>query len=297
MIMKKRMLFTLFLFGSLSVAAQENPIFRNAKWDSIAVFMRERIEANKPAYNADSIRAILEEAPFFSLYKDNYFIGGIPIGSKIQAANSNVKFQLSVSQKLTRSVLPFDTYLFIQFTQKTIWNVLEESLPMHDMNFNPGIGLGHLIIHKNKYIGHAYLLVEHESNGKDNESSRSWNRIALGANLLASKNTEVRMKAWVPIVDGENNRDITRYAGLAQFTWSYYLPNRRLNAALITTWRSHSFNFNTQWELSYKFGNNNNQYLFLQYYNGYGENLLDYNIYHSVLRFGFVIKPEGITFF
>ena len=32
------------------------------------------------SYNADSIRAILDKSPYFTLFKDNYFIGGIPLG-------------------------------------------------------------------------------------------------------------------------------------------------------------------------------------------------------------------------
>lgn len=136
------------------------------------------------SYNADSIRAILDKSPYFTLFKDNYFIGGIPIGNKPTARNSDVKFQLSIAQRLTKSKLPFDTYLFLQYTQKAFWNVFQESLPMCDLNFNPGIGLGHLIVHKNKYIGKGYLMVEHESNGKDSIFSRSWNKITLAAAVL-----------------------------------------------------------------------------------------------------------------
>ena len=45
-------------------------------------------------------------------------------------------------------------------------------------------------------------------------------------------------------------------------------------------------------ELNYRVFKNENQYLFLQYYNGYGEGLLDYNEHHSALRLGIVIKPK-----
>ena len=53
----------------------------------------------------------------FTLFKDNYFIGGIPIGNKPTARNSDVKFQLSIAQRLTKSKLPFDTYLFLQYAK------------------------------------------------------------------------------------------------------------------------------------------------------------------------------------
>jgi len=34
-----------------------------------------------------------------------------------------------------------------------------------------------------------------------------------------------------------------------------------------------------------------NEYLFVQFYNGYAENLLEYNRYVSMVRFGICIKP------
>lgn len=291
--MKKVFFCILFISECIVLTAQEKTEHKGVYIDSLIVTVRDRIAASIPVYNADSVRRVIESAPYFTLYKDNYFIGGTVIGDKITAANSNVKFQLSISQKLTRSKLPFDTYLFIQFTQKTIWNVLEESLPMHDMNFNPGIGLGHLIIHRNNYVGNAFLMLEHESNGKDGEASRSWNKVSLGCNLLLVRNLEMYFKTWIPIIDSENNRDILKYNGLAQVALNYRKPNNRFNAGMLATWRSRSFGFNTQWEVSYKINNNENQYMFLQYYNGYGENLLDYDKYQSVLRFGFVIKPQS----
>ena len=74
------------------------------------------------SYNADSIRAILDKSPYFTLFKDNYFIGGIPIGNKPTARNSDVKFQLSIAQRLTKSKLPFDTYLFCN-TRKRLFGM------------------------------------------------------------------------------------------------------------------------------------------------------------------------------
>ena len=211
----------------------------------------ERIVAN--AYNADSIRGILDKMPYFTLFKDNYFVGGTTLGHKPTAANSDVKFQLSIAQRLTKSKLPFDTYLFIQYTQKAFWNVFQESLPMKDLNFNPGIGLGHLIVYHNKYIGKGYLMLEHESNGKDSTASRSWNKVTFAVAITLSPNWEAQFKTWT--------------------------------------------SFNTQVELSYKFNNNENQYFFLQYYNGFGENLLEYNKFKSMIRIGFVIKPSDFSLY
>jgi len=265
--------------------------------DSLREYIKKEIEEIGPNYNADSVRRELESGPYFSLFKDNYFIGGMPIGQKITAASSNVKFQLSISHRLTKSRLPFDTYLFLTFSQKTIWNVLQESMPMLDLNFNPGIGLGHLIIYKNRYIGRGFLMIEHESNGKDGLTSRSWNKLSLGVYLMMSQHFDAQMKAWLPIIDSDNNRDIVRYNGIGHVGLTYHTADQRFVLGLLATWRPKSSGFNTQWDLSYKLDRKENQYFFVQYYNGYGEYLLNYNRFVSVLRVGFVIKPRDFSIY
>ena len=256
-----------------------------------------QIRNDVPRYNPDSVREELDKRPYFSLYKDNYFIGGTTIGSKPTNKNSDVKFQLSISQRLTKSKLPFDTYLFITYTQKAFWNVFQESLPMYDLNFNPGIGLSHLVIHRNRLIGQVSLLIEHESNGKDSTASRSWNKVTFAVAITLSPNWEAQFKTWIPIVDGENNKDLLKYNGIFQVAANYRTDNRRFNCGVILTKRKTWTSFNTQVELSYKFNNNENQYFFLQYYNGYGENLLEYNKFKSMIRIGFVIKPSDFSLY
>lgn len=268
--------------------------FAYLSWGQI---LEEKNEEVKVKYNADSVRAELDKMPYFTLFRDNYFSGGIPLGTKPTGHNSDVKFQLSISQRLTKSKLPFDSYLFIQYTQKAFWDVFRESLPMRDLNFNPGIGLGHLIIRHNKYIGKAYLMLEHESNGKDSIDSRSWNKITFSWALVLNDNWETQFKTWIPIIDGENNKDILKYNGIFQFAVNYRTCNKRLQIGALITQRKAWFGFNTQLELSYKFNKRENQFFFIQYYNGYGENLLEYNQYKNMLRVGFVIKPQDFSLY
>lgn len=244
-------------------------------------------------YNADSIRRELDNGPYFTLYKDNYFIAGTSIGTKPTNTNSDVKFQISIAQRLAKSTLPFNTYLYLFYSQKCMWNVFEESMPMRDLNFNPGIGLAKHLFVKDRYIGKVSLIVEHESNGRDGAESRSWNKISLAANILIDPNFMVHGKAWIPIVDGQNNKDILDYSGIYQMGMTLTSPNKRFGFALtLIKRRGWNLNYNSIWEVNYRLFKGENQYLFLQYYNGYGENLLDYNKFHSRLRLGIVIKPK-----
>ncbi|MDF9829082.1 phospholipase A [Parabacteroides sp. PF5-6] len=280
--------YSLMLFGLLCAAFVYGQDYKKQLSDHLSAIRY---------YNADSVRAELDKRPYFTLFRDNYFVGGVPLGKEPTTTNSDVKFQISISQRITKSQLPFDTYLFVQYTQKAFWNVFQKSMPMRDMNFNPGIGLGHLIVYKDNYIGKGYLMVEHESNGKDSIFSRSWNKVTLCASVMINQNWETQFRIWAPIVDSDNNRDLLKYAGIVQLGSTYRSNNRRFNASVLFTKRNSKMSFNTQVELSYKFNARENQYLFLQYYNGYAENLLEYNQYKNIIRLGFVIKPQDFSFF
>ncbi len=248
---------------------------------------------DQKAMRRDSVIRDFDSRPYFGLYKDNYFIFGPPVGQKITRHNTDVKFQISISQKLTRSTLPFGTYLYLFYTQKVFWNILEKSMPMTDLNFNPGIGLTKPIFQNNRFIGKVTLMLEHESNGRDSIQSRSWNRVALAANVMVTKNLMVHGKIWIPIVDGEHNRDIVKYCGFWQAGIQVLSDNRRFVGDLVVNKRGGwNLNANITLGLAYRIFKDENQYLYLQYYNGYGEGLLEFNKFHSQLRLGILIRPQ-----
>lgn len=243
--------------------------------------------------DGDSVRRAFDDAPYFGLYKDNYFIFGTAVGEKPTRQNSNVKFQLSIAQRLTRSTLPLGTYLYLFFSEKVFWNVLENSMPMTDLNFNPGVGLSKPLFVKNKFIGKVSFILEHESNGRDGVASRSWNKVSLAGSVMIDPTFYVHAKFWIPIVDGMYNKDILDYSGIYQIGSSFSLPNRRFGVSVnLVKRKGWKLNYNTTLELNYRIFKRDNQYLFIQYYNGYGEGLLAYKEFHSELRVGIVIKPR-----
>ncbi len=247
----------------------------------------------KPTYNVDSLRREYDKAPTFGLYKDNYFIFGTALNHRPNRENTNVKFQISIQMKLTRSTLPLDTYLYLYYSQKVFWNVLEKSMPMTDLNFNPGIGLAKPLFRDGRYLGRVYLQLEHESNGRDSIQSRSWNKISLGANIMIENNLTVHGRFWIPIVDGENNRDILKYKGLYQVGVQYRTNNNKWAFNIMfekrMTWK---LNYNIigdiQWYISKKF----DWCIYAQYFSGYGESLLYYNKYVNQLRVGIGFAPR-----
>lgn len=244
--------------------------------------------------DVDSLRrAFADQHYYFGLYKDNYFIFGPPIGKKPTGENTNIKFQISIAQKLTKNTLPWGTYLYLYYTQKVFWNVLQNSMPMTDINFNPGVGLAKPVFVKNRFVGRLTLQLEHESNGRDGDESRSWNKISIGGSVLVDPTFVVFGKYWIPIIDGVNNKDILKYCGIYQFGFQFQTTNRRWSASVTMVKRAswNLFNYNVIAEGAYRLSRRSNQYLFAQFYSGYGEGLLAYKQYHQQLRIGIVIKP------
>ena len=253
---------------------------------------------NKMGYTADSIREELDNRPYFSLYKDTYFVGGTVLGGTPTQFNSDVKFQISFQQRLTKSVLPWNTYLYLFYSQKAMWNVFERSLPFHDLNFNPGVGLSRFIILKGHLVGKATMMIEHESNGRDGTASRSWNKISWAGEAYISPFLMAHAKFWIPIIDGQYNKDILKYMGISQAGFqAKSLDDKWVLDMTLVKRQGWNLNFNTIVQLGYRINHNSNQFIMLQYYNGYGESMLDYNQYHSRIRFGLLIRPRFFSDF
>lgn len=246
-------------------------------------------------FDVDSIIHDFDNRPFFGIYKDNYFVLGTALNEKPTAFNSDVKFQISFRSRLTKSTLPFHSHIFLSYSQKAMWNIFEESLPFHDLNFNPGIGVQKLIFYKGKLVGNAIVMVEHESNGRDGEASRSWNKVSFSGSAIIDPRLMVHGKVWIPIVDGQQNKDILKYSGIFQAGAQFISSNKRWVADVTFVKRQGwNFNFNTIINVGFRIRKQDNQFLMLHFYDGYGENMLDYNKYHCRLRLGLLIRP---TFF
>lgn len=139
-------------------------------------------------------------------YRPSYFLFGRP----------DQKLQLSLKARVIDSV-----NLHVAYTQLMMWDLFRrKSAPFSDVNYNPEIFWRfHFETPGNdeevKWVDIGY---EHESNGRDESASRSWDRLyALfsAESLIGKSNTRLQwgLKAWFPIDRDRYNNDITRYRG------------------------------------------------------------------------------------
>lgn len=87
------------------------------------------------------------------------------------------------------------------------------------------------------------------------------------------------------------------YKGYGLLALNYQSKSDRLWVSLILNPTNKFNNVNTTVEINFKPGANVNQFLFLQYFSGYGENMLDYTHYLSMVRLGICIKPSIKNFY
>lgn len=258
--------------------------------DTTSLLTRNQIHTSE-----QEVIEVLDALPAFAVYRDMYFTTGVPLNEKITRKSADALFQLSIRQRLTKSYLPFNTFAYLTYTQKSFWDIYDSSAPFRDTNYNPGIGLGKYIIRNYQLKGAMFIQIEHESNGRDEEESRSWNYLSFSAKYFYNHRLTFGMKAWIPYVDGGENKDLIDYRGIAVLSTNYRSNDSKWWLTAELTPRKGWGNANTIITAAFRVSKNSNQYLYARFYNGKGESLLDYKKYCMNIRVGICIKPNFLS--
>ena len=213
----------------------------------------------------------------------------------LELDNVEAQFQLSIKVPLGVDLFNNKMDIFAAYTVRSFWQVYngDYSAPFRETNYEPEAWLQFRpdwtfwgIKNVANLIGFA-----HQSNGRNEPISRSWNRIF--ANFIFEKgNLAFSIKPWYRFSEDEeddNNPDITDYMGhfhiLAAYKWREHifsimsrnnLESGFSRGAVEATW---SFPL---WDYKYLKG-------YVQGFTGYGQSLIDYNSYESSIGIGFAI--------
>ena len=201
--------------------------------------------------------------------------------------NVEAKFQISFKSKVIQGMFFGRGDLWVGYTQKAHWQVYNKKLSraFRELNYEPEIIMNfplQIDFFKGK-LRTISLILNHQSNGKDIPTSRSWNRIILNIGY-EYQNWSVNFRPWYRVPDEEDeNPGITKFIGDGELEIGTTLGRHELYA--IT---SHSFT-------SFEKGNVQVNYVFpmhghlrghVQVFHGYGETLIDYNISQTTVGVG-----------
>ncbi|WDE08177.1 phospholipase A [Thalassomonas viridans] len=207
--------------------------------------------------------------------------------------HSEAKFQLSIKVPLNREDLLLEhDGLFFGFTLQSWWQVYSDNIskPFRETNYQPEVFyLAPLNWHPGGGNTGFALGLEHQSNGRSQPLSRSWNRLYV--NFLYEKdNFALSFRPWwrlpeskkqMPFdADGDDNPDIADFMGHFELGLVYKWSDYEWTAKFRENFARH----HGALELGLTFPLWGKLRGYAQYSLGYGESLIDYN--HSQQRFG-----------
>ena len=265
----------------------------------------DRPESENPVALEQRIRSESagERNPFVMRgYKPNYILPATYTPTDLsrpvydfEPQHAETKFQLSFQFDWLEDPFGENTALYFGYTQLSLWQTYnttalgadeDASSPFRETNYEPELGL--TVDTDFRLAGltfrRARLSLIHSSNGQGGERSRSWNRLATGI-AFGRGQFAGRVRAWYRIPDSDSlddNPDITDYMGHGDLLLAYKWNDQTISA----TWRNNlDFSDNRgSIQLDYSFPLNGRVKGYVQYFNGYGESLIDYN--RSVSRIG-----------
>ncbi len=238
-------------------------------------------------------------------YRSNYILPLTYNGSPNDAAVEEIDpgnglspyeavFQISFKVKLWEDVLGWKADLWAAYTQISFWQFYDfaDSSPFRETNYEPEILFNLRTDYRILGLKGRFLNVgfNHQSNGRSEPLSRSWNRVLANAGFERGP-VALILSAWYRIPDKEeddDNPNIEDYMGYGQLTAYWFLGNHRLGVALRNNLDFMDNRGAVQLEWAFPLFRWVSGYV--QYFNGYGESILDYNASSNRIGAGFVLK-------
>lgn len=203
------------------------------------------------------------------------------VGSPEPYDRMEAKFQLSLKTKAWENLFGDNGDLWIGYTQSSRWQVYNGNIsrPFRETNYEPEA----MLVFRTNYslLGWngrlASVSFNHQSNGRSDPWSRSWNRV-IGSVGFEKGDWNLLVRGWYRVPEQartNDNPDISDYMG-------------RGDLLLVRRWGGHVFSLGLRHSLrpSHSHGSAEFDWGFpisgnlrghLQVFSGYGESMIDYN--------------------
>ena len=212
---------------------------------------------------------------------DRDFYGDLGYEKADSLRNYEAIFQISMMMPLWYGLHGDNGDLYFAFTSRAWWQVYDDaSAPFRETNYEPEIFarfdsdfefLGW------RNVANSIGLV-HQSNGRGEPLSRSWNRI-YAAFTFEKGDFAFQLKPWYRLsedAEDDDNPNIERYLGYADYSFGWAPGRHRITGVLRNNLKSWDENKGSI-ELNYSYPIWGGLRLYLQYFNGYGDGLIYYN--------------------
>lgn len=203
--------------------------------------------------------------------------------------HTEAEFQISLKAKAAENLFGVGADLWFAYTQQSQWQVFNSahSSPFRETDYMPEIFMVFPTYYKLAGLNGRFFRIGilHQSNGRDNPLSRSWNRVYAQFGFERG-NFSLFIRPWIRIQENpakDDNPDITHYMGYGDILAVYQMKNSevtalaRLNAGLLST--TETWNFRIHGRLK----------AYVKITTGYGETLIDYNWRQNTIGIGVLL--------
>ena len=276
---------------SLPVTAQEDT-GDPASEDESGSLVIERIERERAAQDNRAVllahkRNYVLPLTYASEPNDDVFeVGSSDFGEDLD--NLEIQFQLSLKAPLAEDLFLDGDVLFFGFTVRSFWQAYNKdiSAAFRETNYEPEVYWATPVPWQ-IFGGDASFVavgLSHQSNGRSQLFSRSWNRVYT--TLVWERWRYVfALKAWWRVPeddkddpldpDGDDNPDIEDFMGNFEFTVAYRKNDHEVSVMLRNNLDTDDNRGAIQVDWTFPLHRRFRGYV--QYFNGYGESLIDYD--------------------
>lgn len=208
-----------------------------------------------------------------------------------QLDNAEMKFQLSLKSKVWQGVFGDAGDLWVGYTQSSRWQVYNAKLsrPFRETNYEPEATLVfdthyQVLGWDGRLLGIGF---NHQSNGRSNPLSRSWNRVIANVGFERDDWT-VMLSPWWHVPESgrtNDNPDIGDYMGRGEMQIVHEWHGQEFGMLLRHSLRGGSRSHGSA-RFSWSFPVAGNLRGYLEVFKGYGESLIDYNHNATYLGLG-----------
>lgn len=246
-------------------------------------FYQKQIDKIKDKETDESLEQLITKDFSLYPYKKNYLLPVNYNFNDIENRNNvETTFQISVEKPISYNFLGLNESISAAYTQKSFWQTTEDSSPFRETNYEPEIFIQ--FPYKENSVLKAYKVsIMHSSNGRNDENSRSWNKVYLEG-YYQFANLFLVPKIWYRIPDdkgSDDNPDIEDYYGYGDLTLLYAYKKHTFELLLRNNLKFSESNKGAV-ELNWTFPlpeflSTKNTYGMLQLFSGYGNSLIDYD--------------------
>ncbi len=273
--------------------------------DESGSLVLERIERERAAQDNRSVllahkRNYILPLTYANQPNDDVFeAGSSDFGEDLD--NLEMQFQLSLKAPIAEGLFTEQDVLFFGFTVRAFWQAYNKdiSAPFRETNYEPEIYWA-TPVPWDILGGDASFValgLSHQSNGRSQPFSRSWNRLYAGIAWERWRYV-FALKVWWRIpedekddpldAEGDDNPDIEDYLGNFEFTTAYRRNDYEVSVMLRNNLDSEDNRGAIQVDWTFPMHRRFRGYV--QFFNGYGESLIDYDAHIERIGIGILLS-------